>query len=64
MLSLIPEPKQVRITDKKPWQAGGEVRLQLAMEVEDPGWCFIAGGLFPAGKSPRPTPEQARDTRC
>ncbi|MEK3793478.1 DUF4838 domain-containing protein [Paenibacillus sp. FSL R7-0204] len=36
MLNLIPEPKQVRITDKKPWRSGGEVRLQLAMEVEDP----------------------------
>lgn len=47
MLSLIPEPKQVRLTEKEPWQAGGEFRLRLAMEVEDPRLVLHCRRAFP-----------------
>ncbi|AIQ58793.1 DUF4838 domain-containing protein [Paenibacillus borealis] len=36
MLSLIPEPKQVRIREEKPLQSGGAVGLRLTMEQDDP----------------------------
>lgn len=36
MLSLIPEPKQVRIREEEPLQVRGGVSLHLTMEQEDP----------------------------
>lgn len=64
MLSLIPEPKQIRMTDKKPWRAGGEVLLRLAMEVEDPRLVLHCRRAFPGREVTSAAPEAGEDTRC